>query len=148
MDLDRQITDAREHLPHLEDAARASHLLHLADLYDESAAEPGSECARLDTDVAEIVRLIADAEFVATGHLSRRHCTATRWEPLLGPVLDRMAATPDVYARQDLLTELATLVPDAEVRNILDRLPFAPSQKNIAGLARALRTAWHERRTA
>lgn len=140
----RQIGRALRQFPPAEAAARGQALYFLADLFDDAAETVGNETGSTDAVTAQILRLLADAEWVATGQLSSRKLTDTRWEPLLGGLLDRMAATADVHARVLVVDEIADLVPDDTSETLASLRPSL----TLRDFFTALHGMWHARRAA
>lgn len=144
--INRDISKAWEQFPPAETAARGKALYDLADLYDAAAVLLGNTRAAVDADTALLLRLLADAEWVATGQLTYRHSTASRWEPILGPTLDRIATTPNVRDRAQLVDELAFLVPGQTGVEVLAGMRFVPAP-TLHGLLQALGSMWAGRGT-
>lgn len=125
--------------------------------FDKLAA---SGLGRADSDnlIALVLRLIGDAELVTTGRHAKRMFTVSRLEPTCGPVLNRWATEPDVKTRAALLEDLAAVVDDDEVAEVLAGLPLAdnrlgwsdeeamPSSRTWRGFVGALGVAWRSRR--
>ncbi|GAA0494403.1 hypothetical protein Ade02nite_20310 [Paractinoplanes deccanensis] len=141
-----------------DDHTRPKLLIDQAERFEDLAASPHGTTS--DTDTAILLRLLADVEFVATGELSRRHATSSRFEPALGPVLDRLAVTADLTARAAMLAEIALQLDDDTVVETLARLPYdgnrcgwsgeevMPSERSLGGFVRAMGVAWRSRRAA
>ncbi len=144
------LADATEH-------TRPSLLIDQAERFEELAAAPYG--GNHDTDAAILLHLLADVELVATGKLSRRHATSSRFEAALGPILDRMALTTELKARAVMLGELS-LDLDDNLAEILAGMPYCegrggwtadesmPSERSLKGFFGALRVVWRSRRAA
>lgn len=111
-DFDRQIGRALDALADCDDSDRVTRILQVARLLEESAnAGPDGDSARR---TAVVFRLIADTDLVACGRLSRRSATGTQVEQVLGAVLDRMAAEPDLSRRARMLQDIARLLTEVD----------------------------------
>lgn len=122
MDLDKRIGRALDALADSTDLNRVAWLLEVADLFRQ--VPDVNPCADADRLVADVYTLVADADLVATGQLSHRHATHTGLEPLLGPVIDRMARIPDLRQRAALVAELAALIDDEVAAESVAHMPY------------------------
>ncbi len=123
IDYDKAIGDAFDALAEADDTTRGDLLARVAGLFHQSTmVSPQPDSDRL---TGLLLELLADVDWAATGHTDRRHATATRLEPVVGAVLDRMAAEPDVKQRAQLLKELWDLVDDDTAAETIAELPYA-----------------------
>lgn len=116
MDLDREIGYALDALADAEDHNRVACLLDVAERFEEAGETVGNPDPLADRVPALVYRMVADADLVATGQLSRRHAVDYPFNSVAGDVFDRMAAEPDLRQRAAMVAELARLV-DVAYRN-------------------------------
>jgi hypothetical protein len=122
-DLDREIGRAIDALAECGDHNRVALLLDVAELFEESA-RLGGDFSTTDQTVATVYRMVADADLVATGQLTRRHTTGTVLESTLGPVADRMSHTPVLRDRAMLVADLADLIDDETAAESVAHMPY------------------------
>lgn len=159
-------TDAHTRAKLLIDAADLH--LQMAEVHRGYGADPnpdedGRDVADSIRCTARLLDALADVEFVAGGSLSRRHVVHTEFEAAAGPVLDRMAATPDVTERAELLKELHAAVVDVlgeHAAEVLSGLPYAPGMTgwhhqeplpdtvSLRSFVQAVRILWRNRTAA
>lgn len=120
--VDREAWDA---LAVADDATRVARLLDCALALEQSAAR-GDGLPNSARRAGLLIRLIADADLVANGLLRRRFVADSDLEPVVGPVLDRMAATRDISGRARLLEQLCALIEDEDTAETIACLPYAP----------------------
>lgn len=152
----RAISRARDALAEADEFDLGGRLLDLAEAM-EWYADSGEDPTHADADrtAALVVRLIADADFVATGKLTKRFMTDTRMQPVLGSILDRMAGTPNLVARAGLVRELWEAMDDEDAAESIACLPYGPLvggeperylPSTLAGLARMGWRVWRSNR--
>lgn len=154
---ERELCRARDLLAECDDANRVARLLDLADAYERYSYD-GSDFPEADLLVGQIIRLIADADLTATGQLSRRRMTGHPLEPVLGPILDRMAAEPDLTARAFLVREIREAVDDDEAAESIAHLPYGTGMvggdvdlylpNSFPKMVRTVWRAWRDSRAA
>ena len=147
----RRIGLAWDAFAEADDTTRVTRLLAVADLL-EHAADLGGPEAVDDRAVADLLRQLADATQVATGHQPRQLITASGSREA---ILERIAAEPDVYRRALLLKDLTTAVP-AQVAETVAMLPYAPGMVGwrvetylpTSTTPMCARSVWRQQRTA
>ena len=161
MSLDRQIGRALDALADSTDANRVPCLIDVADLLERLAEKPGNADPLGDAVPALVYRMVADADLVATGQLSRRHTTDHPFNTVAGEVFDDMAAEPDLRLRAGHVKQLVRWV-DVAYRNDNAAEPIAlmpygglvggedevywPASRTLRGFVGALGAAWRARR--
>jgi hypothetical protein len=113
MSLDREIGRALDRLADSTDVDRVACLLDVAELLERLGDEPGNPDPLGDRVPALVYRMIADADLVATGRLTRRHATDHPFNTVAGDVFDDMAAEPDLRCRATHVRRLVRLVDEA-----------------------------------
>jgi hypothetical protein len=120
MNLDREIGRALDALADCDDVTRVARIIDVAELFEQT----DDHSAASDRIVAQIYRLIADADLAATGQLFRRFIRDSALEPVIGHVLDVMAAEPDLTRRAALVAEIPPLLDDDTAAESIACMPY------------------------
>ena len=158
MDLDREIGRAWDALADADDATRVARILDVAGLFEQSA-DAGANLPESDRMIGKLLHLIADADLVATGQLSRRW-VACDIHPLVEDAINRMAGERDLNRRAELLEDLWRAIPDDQAAEAIGCMPYAPgmvgwrreermpTSATWKGFIGAVGVAWRQRRAS